>query len=69
MVPSQGRADQAAPLAGALTVRNRRRRHREQTIDEILDVAVQVMAEEGVAGLSLSEVGRRSPPGPRRSCA
>src|SRR6266568_3043056 len=59
MVPSQGRADQAAPLAGALTVRNRRRRHREQTIDEILDVAVQVMAEEGVAGLSLSEVARR----------
>jgi len=38
---------------------DRRRRHREQTIGEILDVAVQVMAEEGVAGLSLSEVARR----------
>src|SRR5215469_3225353 len=38
---------------------DRRRRRREQTIDEILDVAVEVMAEEGVAGLSLSEVARR----------
>ncbi len=39
--------------------RHRRQRRREQTIDQILDVAVQVMAEEGVAGLSLSEVARR----------
>jgi AcrR family transcriptional regulator len=38
---------------------DRRARRRQQTIDEILDVAVQVMAEEGVAGLSLSEVARR----------
>jgi AcrR family transcriptional regulator len=38
---------------------DRRRRRREQTIDEILDVAVDVMAQEGVAGLSLSEVARR----------
>jgi AcrR family transcriptional regulator len=38
---------------------DRRRRRREQTIDEILDVAIQVMAEEGVAGLSLSAVARR----------
>jgi len=38
---------------------DRRRRRREQTIDEILDVAIDVMAEEGVAGLSLSEVARR----------
>ena len=38
---------------------DRRRRRREQTIDEILSVAVDVMAQEGVAGLSLSEVARR----------
>jgi AcrR family transcriptional regulator len=37
----------------------RRHRRREQTIDEIVDVAVDVMAQEGVAGLSLSEVARR----------
>ena len=38
---------------------DRRRRRREQTIDEILGVATDVMAQEGVAGLSLSEVARR----------
>lgn len=38
---------------------DRRARRRQQTIDEILEVAVQVMAQEGVAGLSLSEVARR----------
>ena len=38
---------------------DRRRRRREQTIDEILGIAVDVMAQEGVAGLSLSEVARR----------
>src|SRR5215467_4931991 len=37
----------------------RRRRRREQTIDEILAVAVEVMSQVGVAGLSLSEVARR----------
>lgn len=40
-------------------VPDRRARRREQTIDEILDVAVQVMAQDGVAALSLSEVARR----------
>jgi AcrR family transcriptional regulator len=59
MKPSQGRADQAAPAGGTSTALNRRARRRQQTIDEILDVAIQVMAEEGVAGLSLSEVARR----------
>ncbi|GAB3765315.1 TetR/AcrR family transcriptional regulator [Microlunatus parietis] len=38
---------------------DRRQRRRQQTIDEILDVAVELMAAEGVAGLSLSEVARR----------
>jgi len=59
MEPSQGRADQAIPAPDTSTGLNRRQRRREQTIDQILDVAVQVMAEEGVAGLSLSEVARR----------
>lgn len=38
---------------------DRRSRRRRQTIDEILDVAVELMAEEGVAALSLSAVARR----------
>jgi AcrR family transcriptional regulator len=38
---------------------DRRTRRRRETIEEILDVAVEVMAEEGVAGLSLAEVARR----------
>ena len=52
-------ADQAPPAAGRPTGVDRRARRRQQTIDEILQVAMQVMAEEGVAGLSLSEVARR----------
>jgi AcrR family transcriptional regulator len=59
MEPSQDRADRATPAGGTSTALDRRQRRRQQTIDEILDVAVQVMAEEGVAGLSLSEVARR----------
>jgi AcrR family transcriptional regulator len=42
----------AAPL-------DRRRRRRLETIEEVLDTAVEIMAEEGVAGLSLGEVARR----------
>ena len=42
----------AAPL-------DRRRRRRQETIEEILDVAVAVMADQGVAGLTLGEVARR----------
>src|SRR6266852_3902262 len=38
---------------------DRRARRRQETIEEILDIAVQVMTEEGVNGLSLSEVARR----------
>ena len=37
----------------------RRDRRRQETIDEILAIAEQVMNEEGVNGLSLSEVARR----------
>ncbi|MEU0837731.1 helix-turn-helix domain-containing protein, partial [Streptomyces sp. NPDC005969] len=38
---------------------DRRLRRRNETVQEILDVAVEVMAEEGVAALSLAEVARR----------
>lgn len=38
---------------------DRRARRRQETIDEILTIAEQVMGEEGVNGLSLSEVARR----------
>ncbi len=38
---------------------NRRARRRQETIDEILDIAEAVMTEEGVNGLTLSEVARR----------
>ena len=38
---------------------DRRRRRRLETIEEVLDTAAEIMAEEGVAGLSLGEVARR----------
>lgn len=38
---------------------DRRHARRAQTIEEIIDVAVDVMAEQGAAGLSLGEVARR----------
>ncbi len=38
---------------------DRRARRRQETIEEILDIAEAVMTEEGVNGLSLSEVARR----------
>lgn len=38
---------------------DRRALRRAQTIEEILDIAVDVMTEEGVNGLSLAEVARR----------
>jgi AcrR family transcriptional regulator len=38
---------------------DRRHARRAETIEELLEVAVQVMAEHGVGGLSLGEVARR----------
>jgi AcrR family transcriptional regulator len=38
---------------------DRRHRRREETISEIVDVAVELMAEHGAAGLSLGDVARR----------
>ena len=37
----------------------RRQRRRQETIEEILDVAVDVMAENGAGGLALGEIARR----------
>ena len=38
---------------------DRRQRRRQETITEVLDIAVEIMAEHGVAGLSVGEVARR----------
>src|SRR5438034_8752554 len=38
---------------------DRRARRRQETIDEILDIAIDVMTEQGVNGLTLAEVARR----------
>jgi AcrR family transcriptional regulator len=38
---------------------DRRARRRRETIEEIVDVAIDVMTEQGVGGLSLGEVARR----------
>lgn len=38
---------------------DRRHLRRAETIEQVVDVAVEVMAEHGVAGLSLGEVARR----------
>ncbi|MCU1595713.1 MAG: hypothetical protein JWO12_3105, partial [Frankiales bacterium] len=38
---------------------DRRARRRLETIEEIVDVAIDVMTEQGVGGLSLGEVARR----------
>ncbi len=37
---------------------DRRTRHREQTCSEILDHALQIMAEDGVAGLTMARLAR-----------
>src|SRR5690349_24525307 len=47
----------AAPEA--VKTPDRRARRRLETMTEILDLAEEVMEEEGVAGLSLAEVARR----------
>ena len=49
---------ETARTANAATA-DRRARRRQETIEEILDIAEAVMTEDGVNGLSLSEVARR----------
>ena len=38
---------------------DRRQRRRQETIEQVLDVAAEVMADHGVVGLTLGEVARR----------
>lgn len=38
---------------------DRRQRRRLETIEEVLDIAAQIMVEQGVAGLSVGEIARR----------
>jgi AcrR family transcriptional regulator len=45
-------------MAGAVPL-DRRQVRRRETIEQVLDVAAEVMAEQGVAGLTLGEVARR----------
>jgi AcrR family transcriptional regulator len=47
-----------APAAEAPAL-DRRHRRRQETIEEVLDIAVEIMAEQGVAGLSIGEIARR----------
>jgi AcrR family transcriptional regulator len=49
----------AASQAEAPRRPDRRARRRQETIAEILDIATDVMTEEGVNGLSLAEIARR----------
>jgi AcrR family transcriptional regulator len=48
-----------APLDAPPRATDRRGRRRQETIAEILDLAEEVMTEEGLHGLSLAEVARR----------
>lgn len=41
------------------TVTDRRRRRRDETIQQIIAIAVEIMAADGVGALSLSDVARR----------
>lgn len=51
--------EEAAEPAAAPAKPDRRARRRQETIREILDIARDVMTEQGVNGLSLAEVARR----------
>jgi AcrR family transcriptional regulator len=42
-----------------VAVPDRRQRRRQESIEEILDIAVEIMSEHGAGGLSLGEVARR----------
>jgi AcrR family transcriptional regulator len=58
MTPTEGTA-QTEAAADRPARPDRRARRRQDTIREILDIARDVMTEEGVNGLSLAEVARR----------
>lgn len=46
-------------MAAEAVTLDRRQRRRLETIEEVLDHAARIMADEGVAGLSLGEIARR----------
>ena len=46
-------------MAIPVSVEDRRSRRRRETIEEVVEHALDVMATEGVAGLSLGEIARR----------
>jgi AcrR family transcriptional regulator len=46
-------------VVDAAVLPDRRQRRRQQTIEEVLDVSVELMTEHGAAGLSLGDVARR----------
>jgi len=52
-------AGQTSTETGAARPPDRRARRRQETIDEILRIAADVMAEEGVNALSIAEIARR----------
>jgi AcrR family transcriptional regulator len=54
-------ANSEEPRSGTTPPRplDRRARRRQDTINEIIDIAVEVMSEQGVNGLSVAEVARR----------
>lgn len=54
-----GASTQTETLTASSPPSDRRARRRLETIEEILDIATEVMTEEGVNGLSLAEVARR----------
>jgi AcrR family transcriptional regulator len=53
------KVDTAATEPETAGLPDRRARRRQETIEEILDIAEAVMTEDGVNGLSLAEVARR----------
>jgi AcrR family transcriptional regulator len=58
MIVQMSQNEAATQIPAPLRVDRRARRHQE-TIEEILDIAADVMTDEGVNGLSLAEIARR----------
>lgn len=60
MINSDPPASALQPASSAGTaVPDRRSRRRQETIAEILDLAVQIMTDEGVGGLTIAAIARR----------
>jgi AcrR family transcriptional regulator len=49
----------AAAVSTEAVSLDRRQRRRLETIEEVLDIAAEIMAEQGVVGLSVGEIARR----------